>query len=206
MIEDMTDVDYRQEILAEFVPGVGAVFTVRPTDFYKAGDPQIHKGHRLVAGLDWGQKQDFTVLSVGCATCSKEIYLERIGELDYPTQRDMIKRALAPMGDVELLAEENSMGLPNIQQLRIDGVEVSGFTMSNTSKAGVVQGLRLVFANEEWKWIEDEIAWRELEAFEQTITPSGLAKYAAPEGLHDDTVIARMLMLHQALQGQLQFY
>jgi len=206
MVEDMTDIDYRQEILAEFVPGVGAVFTVRPSDFYTPGDPQIHKGHRLVAGVDWGQKADYTVLSVGCATCKKELYLERIGELDYPTQRDMLKRVLAPMGVVELLAEENSMGLPNIQQLRLDGIAVQGFSMSNTSKAGCVQAMRLVFANEEWKWVDDETAWRELEAFEQTITPSGLAKYAAPEGLHDDTVIARMLMLHQALTGQLQFY
>ena len=39
IVEDMTDVDYRQEILAEFVPGVGAVFTVRPEDFIEAGDP-----------------------------------------------------------------------------------------------------------------------------------------------------------------------
>jgi hypothetical protein len=34
----------------------------------------------------------------------------------------------------------------------------------------------------------------ELEAFEQRPTKSGLTHYGAPEGLHDDTVIARALM------------
>ena len=110
------------------------------------------------------------------------------------------------MGVVELLAEENSIGLPNIEQLRLDGVEVQGYSMTNISKASAVQAMRLAFANQEWKWVMNEKAQIELESFEQTITPSGLAKYAAPEGLHDDTVIARMLMLHQAISGQLQFY
>ena len=118
MIEDMTDLDYRQEILAEFVPGVGAVFTVRPSDFYVPNGTNCDTlKHRLVAGLDWGQKQDYTVLSIGCATCRKELSITRIGELDYPTQRNMLKRELTSLGPVELLAEENSIGLPNIQQL-----------------------------------------------------------------------------------------
>ena len=34
------------------------------------------------------------------------------------------------------------------------------------------------------------------------ISPSGLQQFSAPEGLHDDTVIARCLMLHQATVGR----
>jgi len=204
MLEDMTDVDYRQEILAEFVPGVGAVFTVRPTDFYPASDkaPFIHEGHRLVAGLDWGQKEDYTALSVGCATCQKEISLHRMKQVDYPTQREFIKAILEPFGNVELLAESNSMGQPNIEALWQDGVEVMPFATSNSSKAGIVQGLRLCFAQEAWKWVDDRDAWLELEAFEMKISRSGLQQYGAPEGLHDDTVMARALMLHQATIGR----
>ncbi len=214
MTADMTDVDYRQEILAEFVPGVGAVFTIRPTDFYKPPVideiPVVHEGHRLVGGLDWGRKKDFTVLSVGCATCEKEVWLERTNLIDYPSQCKIIKKTLgriAPNGrPVELLAEENSIGLPNIDQLRLDGVPVNGFFMSNTSKGSIVQELRLCFAQEEWKWVKDLIAWRELESYEMNISLSGLATYNAPEGLHDDTVVARMMMHHQALTGMLQVY
>ena len=82
LTEDMTDVDYRQEILAEFVPGVGAVFILDSEDFY-SGDIGDHTGHRIVAGLDWGRKQDFTVLSIGCATCHQELALVRTNQIEY---------------------------------------------------------------------------------------------------------------------------
>lgn len=202
--EDMTDVDYRQEILAEFVPGVGAVFTVHPEDFYNPAEnePGLHKGHRLVAGLDWGQKEDYTALSVGCATCSKEIALHRMKEVDYPTQREFIKQILSEYENVELLAEANAMGQPNIEQLWQDGIDVMPFTTTNSSKAGIVQSLRLSFSQSAWKWVDDKKGWLELEAFEMKISPSGLQKFSAPEGLHDDTVIARCLMLHQAISGR----
>ena len=210
MTEDMTEVDYKQEILAEFVPGVGAVFTLDKADFYSKIDIALqakeHEGHRKTAGLDWGRKNDFTALSLGCADCQKELLLERINQIEYHNQRDFIKQWIQLFPDVELLAEENSIGLPNIEQLRLDGIEVQGFTTTNTSKGIIVQALRLAFTQHDWKWLDDMTAWNELEAFEMKIAPSGVAKYGAPEGLHDDTVMARMLMLRQATQGQLQFY
>lgn len=204
MTRDMTDVDYRQEILAEFVPGVGAVFVLDKADFGSpAGD---HTGHRIVAGLDWGRKSDFTVLCVGCADCMQELVLERTNQIEYHMQRDMVKSVLSRYNEVELLAEENSMGLPNIEQLRLDGIEVQGFTTTSGSKGTIVQALRLAFTQHDWKWLDDPTAWNELEAFEMSIAPSGVARYGAPEGLHDDTVMARMLMLRQATQGRLQVY
>jgi len=210
MTQDMLPVDYRQEILAEFVPGVGAVFTLDKSDFHatmKLADVGVkHKGHRICAGLDWGRKNDFTVLSVGCADCMEELWLERTNQIEYHHQREILKSVLSHFGDVELLAEENSIGLPNIEQLRLDGIEVSGFTTTNTSKGIIVQALRLAFTQHEWKWLDDPVAWNELEAFEMKISPNGVAKYNAPDGLHDDTVMARMLMLRQATQGRLQFY
>ena len=207
LTEGMTDVDYRQEILAEFVPGVGAVFILDPADFgAREGHDTKHQGHRIVAGLDWGRKQDFTVLSIGCATCRRELALVRTNQIEYHMQRELVKSAIRDYNKVELLAEENAMGLPNIEQLILDGIDVIPFNTTNSSKATLVQALRLAFTQHSWKWLDDPIAMRELESYEMTISPSGLARYGAPEGLHDDTVMARMLMLHQANTGTLQFY
>ena len=201
MTVDMTDIDYKQEILAEFVPGVGAVFILDKNDFYDTIElAQVavkHKGHRICAGLDWGRKADFTVLSVGCADCMRELWLERTNQLEYHHQREIIKCVLEKFTEVELLAEENSIGLPNIEQLRLDGIDVQAFVTSNASKGVIVQALRLAFTQHEWKWLNDMTAWNELEAFEMKVSPSGLAQYSAPEGLHDDTVMARMLLLRQ---------
>jgi len=203
MVQDMLEDAYKQEILAEFVAGEGQIFKLFLEDFIDAEDLEIHKEHRLVCGLDWGQKNDYTALSIGCATCSKELVLERYKRLDYPTQRDRIKKLLPEK--VEVLAEENAMGLPNIQQMRTDGVPVMGFITTNASKAQVVQALRLCFEQRSWKWVNNPEALRELEAYEAKVSLSGSITYNAPSGLNDDTVVARMLMLRQATAGRLSF-
>jgi hypothetical protein len=159
-----------------------------------------HLQHRLCAGVDWGQKKDYTAISIGCADCLKEIVLDRFNTVEYPAQRDRIK-AHYERGTPEMLAEANSMGLPNIQQLRNDGIPIIAFTTTNASKAQIIQHMRLAFEQRSFKWLDIPYATHELEAYEMKVTPLGNVTYSAPEGLHDDTVIARALMLHRALLG-----
>ncbi len=207
LTRDMTEEDYKQEILAQFVEGEGAVFRFTENTFYT---PQAlgvlleqHKGHRLCGGLDWGQKNDSTVLSVGCTTCKKEIGLFKTKHIGYPIQREYIKDWLSQYKtSIELLAEENSIGLPNIEQLWEDGVEVSPFNMTGTSKPPLVHQMKLVIEREEWQFIDDKEAKIELEAYTMKVTPAGHRQFSAPHGLHDDVTTARMLMIHQAISGR----
>lgn len=210
LTEDMTEVDYAQEILAEFVEGAGQVFSLNYEDFQPADDWETiiekHAAHRIVAGLDWGQIKDSTVHNIGCAVCSQELEIDRFQETDYPTQRSKIKQTYKRYKEVgmemEILAESNAMGLPNIEQLRVDGVPVNEIAMSSSSKPQMVQALRLVFANRAWQWIDDDRSIMELEAYEATASGQhGNLKYGAPQGLHDDLVVGKMLMNWQALQG-----
>jgi hypothetical protein len=46
--------------------------------------------------------------------------------------------------------------------------------------------------------LNDETAISELEAYEQETLRSGLIRYSAPEGLHDDCVMALALAWHAA--------
>ena len=204
LTRDMTEEDYRQEILAEFIEGEGQVFQTKPSHFYKPdGTCNCAKqGHRLVAGLDWGQKNDWTVLSLGCATCRKELGLYRTNQISYPLQREALKSWLEPYGAVELLAEANSIGQPNIEALWADGIPVNPFKMSGTSKPPLVHQLKLVFEQDTWQFVEDKDAWLELEAYEMRITLAGNRQFNAPQGMHDDTVVARMLMIQQAVGGR----
>lgn len=214
---DMTEDDYREEILAEDLEGMGDVFRPNRSDFLPEVSietaAQEHTGHRLVGGMDWGRLHDYSSLSIGCADCSREILLRRWKYETYPQQRDIIRGIYAQfMGDesagiaskalaLELLSEENSMGLPNIEQMREDGVPVTGVLLKNQNKAQFVQGLRLALERRTWKWVWHEQAWRELEGYEQQVTRTGAVSYFAAEDLHDDTVIARMLMLAQSKTG-----
>ncbi len=84
---DMTEDSYKQEILAEFLEGEGAVFrniTANLTAPLNA-TPEQHAGHNLLMGVDWAQKHDYTVLSVGCATCKQEVALTASTRLNGPS-------------------------------------------------------------------------------------------------------------------------
>jgi hypothetical protein len=100
-----------------------------------------------------------------------------------------------------LLAESNAMGEPIIEQLRRDGVNVHGFMTTASSKPPLIENLALALERAEWQFQDDPVWTAELEAYERKVSATtGRSQYSAPEGVHDDTVIARALMLRDAGQ------
>lgn len=195
---DMTDDDYRQEILAEFLENEGAVF--RNIDACLNAPyttPEKHKGHRLVCGVDWGKKKDYTVMSIGCLDCRCEVDLIRFNQIDYIYQRDRIKNAWVKWGVYWGFAEENSIGAPNLEDLQHDGLTIDGFQTTAISKPQIIESLKLTLEREQFQFLPDKIARAELESYELTISErTGRPSYNAPTGTHDDTVIARALLNH----------
>ena len=192
----MTERDYRQEILAEFLEGEGQVMrNIEACMSAGVTYPAEHKGHYLVAGVDWGKHNDYTAISVGCATCRREVALDRFNKIDYEFQRHRLMGILHKWGVTHTLAEQNSMGEPIIEQLQRDSVSVSGFITTVHSKMALIENLSLDMEKGNLQLIDEPVARAELEALERTMTQTGLSRYAAPEGLHDDTVIARALMV-----------
>lgn len=198
---DLTEDAYKQEILAEFLEGEGAVFrNVDACCVLEPGDPAEHEGHELVMGVDWGKVDDYTVLSVGCRECRQEVALDRFHGVSYHLARQRLA-ALADRWHVyDILAESNSMGLPVIDEMQYDGLPVRGFQTTASSKPPLIESLALTLEREEVRFLADPVGKAELEAFEmRTSANTGRPTYSAPEGVHDDTVIARALMV-QALQ------
>jgi hypothetical protein len=200
MIADMTEDSYRQEILAEFLEGQGAVFrNIAACLHAPACTPEDHKGHRLVAGGDWGKQNDFTVVSIGCADCREEVALDRFNQIDYPYQRARIGALLNKWGVRTFMPEHNSIGDPIIDELQRDpefnSITIVPFDTTPSSKPPLIENLALTFEREEWQFLPDLIGKGELEAYERKVSPAtGRSSYSAPEGLHDDTVIGRALM------------
>ena len=196
-----TPVDiFRQEILAEFLEHEGSVFRNILACINAPMDttPETHAGHRIVAGVDWGKQNDFTAISVGCATCRVELALDRFNRIDYAFQRKRLESMCNQWHVVSILAESNAMGEPVIEELVRSGLPVSSFQTTAQSKPPLIESLALAFEREEWQWLDVPIATGELEAYERKVSPAtGRSQYNAPEGLHDDTVIARALM-HKA--------
>jgi hypothetical protein len=96
-------------------------------------------------------------------------------------------------------AEENSIGSPNIEALRREGLNVVAFTTTAQSKPPLIQSLALALERREYDWLNLPVATAELVAYESKVSANtGRISYGAPEGKHDDTVIARALALKAA--------
>jgi len=190
--------EYRQEILAEFVEGEGAVFHNINACMHAPhnADPKDHEGHIKVLGADWGKQNDFSAFAVGCCTCKVELERVRFNKVDYHYQRNRLIKLGQKWKVNYPLIELNSIGEVNYEELIRDNVPVMGFYTSMQSKIMVIENLKLALAIKEWQFQEDELWTGELEAYEQTINKLGRSSYSAPKGMHDDTVIARALMIH----------
>ena len=193
---DMTEEAHQQEILAQFLENEGTVFRNIAACLYPGGDtPEMHAGHSLIMGVDWGKQNDYTVMSIGCRDCKREVELERFNIIDYRIQRQRLKAAAERWGVEEIMAESNAMGEPNIEELQYAGLPVTPFNTSSTSKPPLIESLRLCFENEEGQWIDNPTATAELEAYEMKVNANtGRPTFSAPDGVHDDTVMARALM------------
>lgn len=193
---------FAQEWLAQFISAAGAVFrNLEPCLVLEVGPANAHKGHRVVMGVDWAQAHDFTVLCVVCATCQKEVALDRFNQIDYGVQRDRLTTMARLWNVCDILAEENSIGKPNIDQLYSEGLPIRGFQTTAQSKGPLVQSMALALEREEYHWLVDSVARGELLSYEAKINPvTNRVTYSAPSGQHDDTVIARCLALKAAME------
>lgn len=194
---DLPEDVFRQEYLAEFLEGEGSVFrNIRACLTSEPTTPEQHKGHKIVGGLDWAQLHDYTVLSVVCETCRRELDLLRFNKIEWDFQRDKVVAAYRKWGITELVAELNSIGSPNIEALqkKPNSLRVEGFKTTAESKPQIIKSLVLCLEQVECKWLDIAVATGELEAYESKVNPvTGRVTYSAPDGVHDDTVIARAL-------------
>jgi hypothetical protein len=191
--DTMTERAYQQEILAQFLEdGAGVFRHVRASatsERMERGEP----GHQYVIGADWGRTNDATVFKVFDIKERREVASDRLLDTDYASQRLILKALCERFNNAVVLAEYNSIGGPQIEALQDMGVTVQGFVTTNATKAEIIQALELGFERAEIRILPDEQTINELMAFSGERLPSGMLRYGAPEGMHDDCVIAMCL-------------
>lgn len=186
----MPERSFRQEILAEFIEDGGGVFR-RVLDAATL-EPQAApvEGHQYVMGVDWGKSNDWTVITVWDVTTNDLVYLDRFNQIDYAFQRGRLMALSQRFVPRVIYAESNAMGDPIVEQLRRDGLPVRGFATTNATKTAIIEALALAFEQGSIHIINDPVLVGELQAYELSRTPSGMTRYEAPEGMHDDCVMA----------------
>jgi hypothetical protein len=183
---------YRQEWLAEFVEDGGEVFR-RVTDAATA-TPQERAidGHTYVMGVDWGRTNDATVLTVIDATTREVVALDRFTQIDFALQRGRLTALWQRFPGI-IIPETNNFGLPVVEDLQRAGLPVQPFTTTNATKLALIDGLAMAFEQQELRILPDQTLIAELQAYEQERLPSGLVRFSAPEGMHDDMVVSLAL-------------
>jgi len=183
----------RQEIMAEVVDDSGAVFRNVAECATAAEQERAIAGHAYVMGCDWGRSNDATVFAVVDTATSELVYMDRMTGTDYESQIGRLAALAARFQPAVIQAEENSMGGPLLERLQRGGLPVVGFVTTNRSKQALIDGLVMAFERQEIRILPEEGLLDELMAYEQETMASGLIKFGAPAGLHDDRVMALAL-------------
>lgn len=191
--ERVSDRTYRQEWLAEFVEDGSGVFrNVRAAATAEQWS-EWREGAHIIGGLDWALSTDFTVLTLIDAATMQVVHTDRFNGVDYSLQRKRIKATAERFHVTFIIAEANAMGKPNNDELRRMGVRVRDFTTTNTTKADAIESLAAAFERGQLRIPPDQELIAELEAFESERLPSGMTRYAAPAGMHDDHAMSLAL-------------
>jgi hypothetical protein len=195
---------FRQEILAEFIEDFGGVFrrvmeaaTAEPLD-------RAAEGGQYVIGVDWGRSNDFTVITVLDINRREMVYLDRFTQIDYNIQASRLRGIYQRFPNSMIIAESNSMGLPIIERLQMEGLPISGFMTTSRTKEPLIRGLESAFENGEIRILNDPVLIGELQAYEQEQLTT-YWRFGAPEGMHDDCVISLALAWHGIGAGCLSF-
>lgn len=198
--EDLPELKFRQEYLAEFVEDAGGVFvgaweaaTAMPQD-------GPIEGHKYIAGVDWGRKHDFTVISILDATTRQQAAIIRFTDIGFRAQRTRLIQAIEYWGLYRVYAEANAISMSVVEALLEDGYScVKPVMMTNETKRDMIERLTLALQRKDLIILNaehtlGEIQLAELLSYEIQRTPGGLSfTYRAPRGYHDDTVIALAL-------------
>lgn len=187
---------FRQEFLAEFIDDAGGVFRGVVAAATAKHQDGRQPGHDYCIGVDWGKHNDFTVLSVIDMTAKELCYLDRFNQIDYALQTGRLKALASRFQPVTIIAESNAMGEPIIEQLQRDSLPVQPFKTTNATKTAVIDALAMAFEQGAIKIVADDVLVNELQAYEMERLPSGMLRYSAPEGLHDDCVMSLALAWH----------
>jgi len=178
---------FRQEYEAAFLDDSAGVF--RNIKNCIAGDfeePSYYKTYYI--GWDIAKHTDFSVL-VCMDNNHHVVAFDRFNQIDYTLQLSRVE-AMSRKYRATVLMDSTGAGDPVLEQLRLKGVPVEGYNLSNTSKQQLIEHLAVGIEQRNITFPQIDPLINELMIYEYEITRAGNVRYNAPSGFHDDCVIS----------------
>ena len=174
---------FAQEYLAEPIENVRGVFKNVRAAIKALSLPTTMN----FLGADLARKHDFSAFAA--MNTSREVFNIERSQEDWPVQTQRLV-ASAFKYNARLTVDATGLGDPVVQILQAAGLRVEPVILSNEGKRNIIDALRLAFEQGAISIPNDEDLLDELESYEYEILPSGAIRYSAPDGKHDDMVIA----------------
>lgn len=194
MAEELPDLSFRQEILAEFVEGGGIVFQMFRECIRDDLLKDYQHGRLYCMGVDLGRKQDFNVIFVGDMESKEIVYFERFTNMEWTIVEskiiDVYKQYRSPITYID----STGKGEPIYERLCEAGVNCIGINLNVGTKPMLIKALKLAFDRKQIFIPDIPVICEELESYTFVVSVFGNVQYKAPEGFHDDTVIALSLV------------
>jgi len=140
-------------------------------------------------GWDLAKSVDYTVgvaLDESGAVCGFQRF-QRSWE-------DTIQVIRRTTGEVPAEIDSTGVGDPVVEKLQKGRTTITGFKFTASTKQQLMEGLAVAIQQHEVTYPDGPIV-AELMAFEYEYTRTGV-RYSAPEGMHDDCVVALALAVH----------
>ena len=194
--KDLPEIIFLQEYMAEFVDDGGGVF--RRIQQAACLDPLDgpQPGRQYTAGVDVAASIDYTVVSVFDVETMDQVYIDRFNRVDYNVLEDRLEAIYKRWNMDSMTIEKNSIGQPVIDHLYNRNMDIVPFTTKNDTKQAVIQALQSAFEHGRIRIINDITQIGELLSFESKRNSSGSFSYSAPDGMHDDYVMAMAIALY----------
>jgi hypothetical protein len=190
--KDLPDAVYKQEYLGVPADDGGNPFgvdAIRACFGERSHKPAIWFGWDLAKSHDW-------TWGVGLDEDGCQVFNGRFQKSWGETKQSIIEMTEWNPA----LIDSTGVGDPIVEDLIMEGSNFEGFKFSSTSKQALMMGLRAAIQQNRVRFF-DEALKSELESFTYEYSPGGGVKYTAPDGMHDDGVMALALAVEKMRRG-----
>jgi len=199
-----TELEYRVEILAEFLEG-GAVFPNLEKVMTSTPSEPL-KDHQYIAGCDVASANDYTVLKIFDVADRREVHHVRLGDRTWSAIKTKIYMTCMRYNGAMLFIDQTGVGAPVVEDLRsmtagYEGAPVQGylqvvpFQFTSKSKPELMSNYLLGMDNMTFRLLNEQVTKKEHESLEMKKSDgaTGYIRYSAPKGRNDDCVMAAAL-------------
>jgi len=199
LVSQLPEIAVRQEIFAEFLDEGSGVF--RGINDCIRGELQKANEHkRYYGGCDVAKTTDYTV-SITLDGNGHLCGFERFNQIAWSVQKARIFDFFSAY-NAAVWMDSTGVGDPIFEDLQKSGLKISGYKFTNVSKRQLIEALAIAIERQEISFPNIPELIDELKRFQYEISPSGMVRYTAPAGRHDDCVIA-LALAYYSFKGTL---